>query len=143
MSKSQLQTNNSKLSALITELQGKAAGGGSGGGSVETCTVVLTAEQYGYRPYYYAYTEYGSDGSIVGKAVSGNEEYGVTLVNVVKNSVVTVCWWNASDYQTCTNADLLASYTSYTKVYTYIVRGTDDSPSIIDNTNPFAGGAVD
>lgn len=32
MSKTQLQTNNSKLSELITELQGKAAGGGSGGG---------------------------------------------------------------------------------------------------------------
>lgn len=28
MSKTQLQTNNAKLSALITELQGKAAGGG-------------------------------------------------------------------------------------------------------------------
>lgn len=27
MSKTQLQTNNSRLSALITELQGKAAGG--------------------------------------------------------------------------------------------------------------------
>ena len=32
MSKTQLQTNNAKLEALITELQGKAAGGGSGGG---------------------------------------------------------------------------------------------------------------
>lgn len=41
MSKTQLQTNNAKLSALITELQGKAAGGGGGGG-VETCTVTIT-----------------------------------------------------------------------------------------------------
>ena len=39
MSKTQLQTNNARLSALITELQGKAAGGG--GGSVETCTIAL------------------------------------------------------------------------------------------------------
>lgn len=39
MSKTQLQTNNAKLSALITELQGKAAGGG--GAAPETCTVVL------------------------------------------------------------------------------------------------------
>lgn len=30
MSKTQLQTNNAKLEALITELQGKAAGGGGG-----------------------------------------------------------------------------------------------------------------
>lgn len=38
MSKTQLQTNNEKLTALITELEGKAAGGGS----VETCTVSFT-----------------------------------------------------------------------------------------------------
>jgi hypothetical protein len=43
LSKSQLQTNNSKLSALITELQGKAAGGGSGGG-LETCQVTIRQE---------------------------------------------------------------------------------------------------
>ena len=43
MSKSQLQTNNSKLSALITELQGKATGG-SGGGSPETCQVTIRQE---------------------------------------------------------------------------------------------------
>lgn len=34
--KTQLQTNNARLASLITELEGKAAGGG---GSVETCTV--------------------------------------------------------------------------------------------------------
>ena len=43
MSKTQLQTNNSKLSALITELQGKAAGGGGGGG-LETCQVTIRQE---------------------------------------------------------------------------------------------------
>lgn len=43
MSKTQLQTNNTKLEALITELQGKAAGGGSGG-SVEMCTVEFLAD---------------------------------------------------------------------------------------------------
>ena len=37
MSKTQLQTNNTRLSQLITELQGKAVGGGS----VETCSVSI------------------------------------------------------------------------------------------------------
>ena len=40
MSKTQLQTNNAKLSELITTLQGKTAGGG--GSNVETCTVTIT-----------------------------------------------------------------------------------------------------
>lgn len=68
MSKTQLQTNNSKLSALITELQGKAAGGGSGGGSVETCTVIiggggmLLPSLRGY-----AYTTIDDNGQIVSK----------------------------------------------------------------------------
>lgn len=43
MSKTQLQTNNAKLEALITELQGKAAGGGGGGG-LETCQVTIRQE---------------------------------------------------------------------------------------------------
>lgn len=43
--KTQLQTNNTSLSSLITTLQGKAAGSGSSsGGGVETCTVTLTTE---------------------------------------------------------------------------------------------------
>ena len=48
MSKTQLQTNNSRLASLIDELKGKAAGGGaSGGGSVETCTVIITHKTIG------------------------------------------------------------------------------------------------
>jgi len=45
VSKTQLQTNNAKLEALITELQGKAAGGGSGGG-LETCNLTIK-QQWG------------------------------------------------------------------------------------------------
>ena len=43
--KTQLQTNNSKLTSLIAELQGKAAGGGSGeGASIVTGTLTITDE---------------------------------------------------------------------------------------------------
>lgn len=49
--KTQLQTNNSKLSSLITELQGKAAGG-SGGTNYETCTVTFTSSATAHIIYY-------------------------------------------------------------------------------------------
>ena len=86
MSKTQLQTNNAKLSALITELQGKAAGGG--GGSPETCTVIiggggmLLSGILGY-----AYTTLDDNGQIVSKTstlTSINTPHEITcLVNSV------------------------------------------------------------
>lgn len=43
MSKTQLQTNNTRLASMINELKGKAAGSGpSGGESAETCTVTVS-----------------------------------------------------------------------------------------------------
>ena len=53
--KTQLQTNNAKLEALITELQGKAAGGGSGGGGLETCQVTIRHEWGGNEDPEYLY----------------------------------------------------------------------------------------
>lgn len=53
MSKNQLQTNNAKLEALITELQGKAAGGG-GGGSLETGTLTTVTSFVISNTDYYA-----------------------------------------------------------------------------------------
>lgn len=43
--KTQLQANNTQLASLIQTLQGKAAGGGgSSGGEIKTCTVVVNNE---------------------------------------------------------------------------------------------------
>ena len=57
MSKTQLQTNNAKLEALITELQGKVAGSGSSG-SLDTCTIVINNEiaSQNHGLYAYAFT---------------------------------------------------------------------------------------
>ena len=46
MSKTQLQTNNAKLEALITELQSKAAGGGGGGFNMVTGRYRPTSKDY-------------------------------------------------------------------------------------------------
>ena len=43
MSKTQLQSNNTRLASLITELRGKATGGG-GSGAVNTCNLRVSAE---------------------------------------------------------------------------------------------------
>lgn len=51
MSKSQLQTNNSKLSALITELQGKAAGGGSGEATLQMAEGTFTPTNVTLKSY--------------------------------------------------------------------------------------------
>lgn len=54
--KTQLQTNNTKLAALIETLSGKAAGGGS----VDTCTIVINNEVYnlGHGLGTYAFTTF-------------------------------------------------------------------------------------
>lgn len=48
--KTQLSNNNTKLASLIQELQGKASGGS---GAIETCTVTISAGNYGGYTYYF------------------------------------------------------------------------------------------
>lgn len=85
MSKTQLQTNNTRLASLIQELQGKAAGGGA---SVETCTVTVNIG-----------TELGDTDGIMERMIFQTQENGETVTrditsvqsgifeNVVKNSL--------------------------------------------------------
>ena len=62
--KTQLQTNNTALDALITRVNAAKdvaaslpeSGGGGGGGSMETCTVTITIGLSGGIPGYVAYT---------------------------------------------------------------------------------------
>lgn len=106
MSKTQLQTNNAKLEALITELQGKAAGGG-GGGSAETCTVNF---EYTAPPPVNDPTIYyiGSDGSWSSTSLpmsSGS-------VTVMKNSFV-FCLGNSGSMSRITGGELILSSLQY------------------------------
>lgn len=70
-----------------------SGGGSSGGGSVETCKVVIDTSSTIYRPYYYSYTTVDGNGNITGVAVEANSAADVTLNNVVCGSVVTVYWY--------------------------------------------------
>lgn len=116
MSKTQLQTNNEKLTALITELEGKAAGGG---GSVETCTVELGhSTRYDNRPYCYSYTYLDDSGNVTSAAVSQNDSSAsVTLNNVICGSVVTVFWHYKTNNLAIEQATQLADYSVYFNAY--------------------------
>lgn len=89
--KTQLSTNNTKLASLIQELQGKAAGGGSG--AAETCTVNVIGASTAYRPYYISYTTVDDSGNLSSQAIGPNSSASVTLENVACGSVVTVRWY--------------------------------------------------
>lgn len=85
--KTQLQTNNTRLTSLITELQGKAAGGGSGG-SVETCTVELEIAGYWHN---YSFTTYENDAFNVNSYFgSSNEATTIIIENVVCGSFFSI-----------------------------------------------------
>jgi hypothetical protein len=76
------------ITALETELQGKASGG-SGGGSVETCTVSITSHM---QLRFYSYTAY-RDGQFVAVAASdsrGLNILSIELTDVVCGSVIMV-----------------------------------------------------
>lgn len=73
------------ITALETELEGKASGG-SGGGSVETCTVTMTPS--GVQLYNLTYTAINSDGAITVTYIY-NTAAAVTLENVVVGSAIT------------------------------------------------------
>lgn len=89
-----LVAGNIKSGVSIFGVAGSYEGSGSsGGGSVETCKVVIDTSSTTYRPYYYSYTTVDGNGNITGVAVEANSAADVTLNNVVCGSVVTVYWY--------------------------------------------------
>lgn len=115
MSKTQLQSNNTRLASLIDELRGKAAGGDSSGDeSVETCTVTVRGYTSDYRAETITYTLVGSDGKITSQKQTNSSSATVTLNNVVCGSAVNVQWrsgYNMSGNFTVTNAEILSYIT--------------------------------
>lgn len=104
MSKTQLQANNARLASLITELQGKAAGGGGG---LETCQVTIR-QQWGGNDdpaflYLYIVAYNIIDGECVpynavfNSNVDGAAEHSVTLT-VYKNIPITFQTFTAGQW---------------------------------------------
>lgn len=100
----------SAITALETELEGKASGGS--GGSVETCTVTIsygssnsdragTVGSVGYTAY--------ENGNISARYAKYYEAGQQTITNVVKNSMLV---WGYPANGECTNATFLNGYTS-------------------------------
>jgi hypothetical protein len=92
--KSRLQTNNTNLQALINKANTlpDAGSGGSGGGSVETCTVIfnyVTSSMMELQAI--AYIGLGTSGPEL-KSIqpSATENYTITLENVLCNSILLV-----------------------------------------------------
>lgn len=127
MSKTQLQTNNAKLEALITELQGKAAGGG-GGASLETCAVIVK----GCKAVYYTGVE---NGATVAKASTGANATATHNIIVCKNSMV-VCALLQGTSIIVTGGELNASYLTY-----YCACEVTSDNASITATNQ--GGSID
>lgn len=84
--KTRLQTNNTNLQELINKANAlpDAGSGGSGGGSVEMCTLTIYADSpmMGNEEIWY------SDGSSTPKDIIFPEFGDSTTVNVVKNSII-------------------------------------------------------
>ena len=104
--KTQLQTNNTKLASLIETLQGKAAGGGSGAASLETCTVTFVNDDImppaliGHQTVYYT--------DVNGQTQSELWVPDETVITIIKGSFIVVTEW--SSYSTQTNAVEIADF---------------------------------
>lgn len=136
-----LVAGNIKSGVSIFGVAGSYEGsGGSSGGAVETCTVVLDTSTSSYRPYYYSYTKVNDDGSITGVAVGPNSTLKITLTNVVCGSVVTVYWYGGTGL-TVTNAQKLGPSSS--KYFNaYLITAPAGGTATINNASSGSGGST-
>ena len=109
--KTQLSNNNTKLASLIQELQGKASGGS--GGSVETCTVMITGNNSSAAPIAYAYSTLTESGEITCVNINGNTDSIITISGVICGSFVVAYLFNGS-YTTYTSENAEVTYTGAT-----------------------------
>lgn len=115
--KSQLQTNNNKLDALITRVNAakdvaaslpEAGSGGGGSGSLETCQINLSVS--------------GGVCSYINATGSGISQMGAgaAAITVPKNSIIIITGANGSLIQYSANAEQI---TRYGEMSTYYITG--------------------
>ena len=132
MSKTQLQTNNTKLSQLLTELQGKAAGGGGSGGAIETCTVTIE-QDFNLGPSFASLIRVIAtvlnNGNIEVINRSLDEAQSATVENVISGSFIIIRFTNSAMYS-YHNAELIGLLSGPDE-RAIRVTGTKDSQTII------------
>lgn len=121
MSKAQLQTNNTKLSALITELQGKAAGGGSGGG-FKMVSGRYSPTSTDYMNYPITITGLGFKPKFVYFYCRGNIITDLATPYVLKSAM----WKEGDDITTCSNVALSGGKTYVPTVERSGITVTED-----------------
>jgi hypothetical protein len=121
--KTQLQTNNTQLASLIQTLQDKAAGG-SGGGSVETCTININVQSGGSAQKYFAST------GIIG--ISYINEFGE--LSILENQGEMKTSWSGSIVCRC-GTPLSVSLSIFTYISSVSTNNTEIQYTMSSNSN--------
>jgi hypothetical protein len=120
--KSRLQTNNTNLQALINKANALPdAGGGSGGGSVETCNLSLTPGTTATI----VYNTIDDSGNIVAQCVTGG--YFPDLVAVCDTSVVIIYSMPTSELMFGGNNTELLQKTSHSFIIKLTANAGEDA----------------
>ena len=128
------------IAQISAALEGKAASGGSGGTTAETCTVTIRSDTSDYRPYYISYM---TNEDVPAKVITNNSNLSVTLQNVLCGSVVTVSFYTyARDFSgNTTNAELIA-FRDYNFVV-FRITAQSGGTATIENLYLVGGGSND
>ena len=137
---SQLERNTTTMQTILATVNALPEAG-SGGASIETCTVTVECNALAnYRPYYISYM---TNEDVPAKVITNNSSTSVTLQNVLCGSVITVSFYSTIGSPlflgNTTNAELIACR-NYAFCAFRITAPSGGSATIINNSSSSGGG---